>query len=300
MRNHSTLVSCITIFFNQEKFICDSIESVLKQTHTNWELLLIDDGSSDKSSEIAKTYSALYPSRIFYYEHEDHKNLGMSASRNLGILKSKGELISFLDADDVWLPDKLEDQIQLLKENPEAGMVYGRSLLWYNWPGNEITETRDHFLELGVTPNSIINPPKLFFIHLKNKYQSPTTCSVLIRREVFDNVGFFENMFTGLFEDQVFFAKLCLKYPVFVSDECWSKYRQHTSSCSFRTQSENYYHTRNPYLKWLDSYLRSNGFQNYNSVWGPFRRHTIMHKFKYFFSSLKGKLKKRIVDLAGA
>src|SRR5215207_5031419 len=104
------LVSVIVVFLNAEKFIEEALESVLAQTYDNWELLLVDDGSTDSSTEIALRYANRYSGRVRYVEHPWHQNRGASASRNLGIRHAKGEYIAFLDADDVWLAHKLEQQ----------------------------------------------------------------------------------------------------------------------------------------------------------------------------------------------
>ncbi|MHC5074529.1 MAG: glycosyltransferase family 2 protein, partial [Planctomycetota bacterium] len=130
------LVSCIIIFFNAEKFLEEAIESVFAQTYKNWELLLVDDGSTDSSTAIAHNYIEQYPEKIRYLEHEGHQNRGMSATRNLGIYNAKGEYIAFLDADDIWLPYKLEQQIPILVSHAQAGMLYGSSYYWYSWTGN--------------------------------------------------------------------------------------------------------------------------------------------------------------------
>src|ERR687889_2435319 len=91
------LVSSIIIFLNRERFIQEAIESVFAQTYDNWELLLVDDGSTDGSTQIALRYAERYPEKVRYLEHPGHQNSGMSASRNLGIRYAKGEYIAFLD-----------------------------------------------------------------------------------------------------------------------------------------------------------------------------------------------------------
>src|SRR5213593_4271602 len=104
MRNQR-LVSVIMIFLDEEKFILEAIESVFAQTYDNWELLLVDDGSRDASTQIAQRSAEQNPGKVRYLEHEGHQNRGMSTSRNMGIRHAKGNYIAFLDADDVWLPD---------------------------------------------------------------------------------------------------------------------------------------------------------------------------------------------------
>lgn len=260
--NNNNLTSCIIIFFNESKFLEEAIRSVLNQTCRHWELLLIDDGSSDQSTEIAKEYSKKYPERIFYYDHEHHRNRGMSASRNLGISKSRGEYIAFLDADDIWLPEKLEQQIKILITHPEAAMVYGKALVWYSWTGNADTKDADYFYDLGVCPDKLYQPPELFCLLVRNQAQTPMTSNALLRKKVFDIVGGFEEYFKAMYEDQVFFSKVNLNFRVYVSGKCWIRYRQHDKSCTSIASKINYWKQRRPFLNWLYSYLFNNGFSN--------------------------------------
>lgn len=105
-------VSIITPLYNSEAFISETINSVLKQTFSNWELLLIDDCSSDKTIEIVKTFADQNP-KITLFKNE--KNLGAALSRNKGIERAKGDYIAFLDADDLWKPKKLEKQLTFME-----------------------------------------------------------------------------------------------------------------------------------------------------------------------------------------
>src|SRR5512133_2637726 len=130
---HEPLVSVIVIFLNEEKFIQEAIDSILAQTYKHWEMILIDDGSIDSSTSIALCCAEEDPEKVRYFEHRAHQNRGMSASRNLGISHAKGEYIAFLDADDVWLPNKLEQQVNILESNPEVGMVFAPTKWWYGW-----------------------------------------------------------------------------------------------------------------------------------------------------------------------
>ena len=91
-------VSVITIFLNAERFLAEAIESVLAQSFDNLELILVDDGSTDSSTDIAKRYAGRHEFRIRYLEHPGHANRGMSASRNLGISSATGDFIAFIDA----------------------------------------------------------------------------------------------------------------------------------------------------------------------------------------------------------
>src|SRR5213594_1272983 len=143
------LVSVVIIFLDAGRFLEEAIESVFAQTYEEWELLLVDDGSTDKSRSIAERYVVQYPAKVRCLEHEGHQNRGMSASRNLGIAHTKGEYIAFLDADDVWLPHKLEQQVAIMDSQPAAAMVYGATQYWHSWTGNPEDLGRDRLPKLG-------------------------------------------------------------------------------------------------------------------------------------------------------
>ena len=104
-------VSVITPMYNCEKFISETIESVLNQTYTNWEMIIIDDCSTDKSKQIVKQYIER-DKRIRLIALNE--NSGAAVARNKGIEVSSGRFIAFLDGDDLWEPNKLEKQIQFM------------------------------------------------------------------------------------------------------------------------------------------------------------------------------------------
>lgn len=115
-----TLVSVIMPAFNCEKYISKSIDSVHHQTHKNWELIIVDDNSSDNTASIATEYTKK-DSRIRVIHQIP--NAGCAQARNLGISEAKGKYIAFLDSDDIWVAEKLEKQLSLLNEK-KAKIVY--------------------------------------------------------------------------------------------------------------------------------------------------------------------------------
>src|SRR5919109_771721 len=119
-------VSVVVIFKDAEDFLAEAIESVCAQTFPAWELLLVDDGSTDASTAIARGHAEQDSGRVRYFEHPGHVNLGMSATRNLGVSRARGELVTFLDADDVLVPTALEEAVAILRAHPRVGMVYGQ------------------------------------------------------------------------------------------------------------------------------------------------------------------------------
>jgi glycosyltransferase involved in cell wall biosynthesis len=264
--NSAPLVSVIIIFFNEARFLREAIESVLNQNYNQWELLLIDDGSADDSTAIALAYAARHPGKVVYLEHKDHQNRGACASRNLGIRHSRADYIAFLDADDVWLPRKLKEQLAILRAQPEAGMVYGATRYWHSWTGNPEDIGRDYVPDLGIQSDTLVKPPTLLTRYLESKALTPCPSDILLRREVLERVGGFEEKFSGvrqLYEDQAFLAKVYLTTPVFVASSCWDRYRLHPDSCVSRVERANLkYNVGLFYLKWLEKYLAKEGIKN--------------------------------------
>lgn len=107
------LVSIIMPSYNTASYIAETVQSVLAQTYKNWELIIVDDCSTDDTDEIVKPFLA--DERIKYFKNE--KNSGAAVSRNLALREAKGKWIAFLDSDDLWMPEKLEKQIAFMEEN---------------------------------------------------------------------------------------------------------------------------------------------------------------------------------------
>lgn len=259
-RSPSPLVSCITSFLNGERFIEEAIESVLAQSYQAWELLLVDDGSTDGATAIAKSYAARYPDRIRYLEHEGHRNLGISASRNAALRAARGTYLAFLDADDVWSGDKLADQVALLETHREAVMLYGNTLYWYSWSGRPEDEGRDYYPPLGVASDVVMPGERLLEMNLLRRAAVPCVNSVLLRTDVLRAVGGFEDRFTTMFEDQAWYAKMFLAGPVLVVTRSWERYRIHEDSCcAVARRAGKTSDARRDYLDWLAGYLQTIG-----------------------------------------
>ncbi|OIP68189.1 MAG: glycosyl transferase family A, partial [Oscillatoriales cyanobacterium CG2_30_40_61] len=167
------LISVIIPVYNGEKTIKETILSVLNQTFENWELIIINDGSTDSTIEII---AQIQNTKIRVFNCE---NAGLAKSRNRGIDHSQGEYISFLDADDLWTPDKLEAQFQALQENPEA-------MVAYSW--TDYIDQSSQFLHSGrhITINGNIYQHLLVNNFLENG------SNPLIRKQALNQVGKFD------------------------------------------------------------------------------------------------------------
>jgi glycosyltransferase involved in cell wall biosynthesis len=270
------LVSVIMIFLNAKAFMAEAIASVFGQTYPRWELLLIDDGSSDASTAIARSYHECSSDRVRYLEHPGHLNRGMSASRNLGLSQARGDYIAFLDADDVWFPHTLEQQVATLSTHPAAGMVFGATEYWYSWTGNPEDNARDScdFCNgSGGKLNTLLTPPEYLIRFLEDTSALPGICSLMARRTVVEAVGGFEEQFRSLHEDQAFLAKMALHTPIYMAEHRWAHYRRHpNSTCAVAERNGQVPAANAFFLNWLSSYLRKHNV-NDSRVWAALQKY---------------------------
>ncbi len=166
-------VSVVMAAKNYAKFIPEAIESLRAQSFPDWELVIVDDGSADATTEAVRPYLA--DPRIRYFRSDV---LGQSRAKNLGIGFSRGEFVAFLDADDAWFPDKLAVQVELLRSNPNVGVTYSQREL--------IDETGN---SLGFRTETLPDGWVLSQMFLQN-----FVCfsSAMVRRSVFEAVGVFD------------------------------------------------------------------------------------------------------------
>jgi len=251
-------VSVITPFLNASAHIAEAIESVEAQHFGDWELILVDDGSTDDSAAIASAHAAK-DARIHLLTPDPAKR-GAAAARNRGIAAARGEFVAFLDADDIYGPEKLAHDIAELDGDPEAAWVYGATRWFHeNGTGKEYRE------RLGLRLDRRYNPPEILArIILEERGDIPCTCGVMIRREQLLAVGAFEERF-ALYEDQSLWVKLLLAYPVRVISGCNAAYRQHDASTSTAAAATGEYNqksahsARTAFLDWIGDYARANG-----------------------------------------
>ena len=233
-------------------------------------MLLVDDGSTDASSEIARRHVARDPERVRCLEHPGHENRGTSAARNLGIARARGEFIAFLDADDVWLPQHLARSVELLDANPSAQMVYGETEYWFSWQGRK-GAFPDRVLPHGFRANRIVPAPELLIRYLSHCAALPNPTSMTVRTRAARACGGFVDSFPGMHDDQAFLARFCLRNDVYVSHENWDRYRQHDSSlCAAAVRRGEVTESQRVYLAWLRQFLADEGMHG-THVWEALR-----------------------------
>lgn len=255
-------VSVIVCFLNEAPFLAEAVHSIVGQTFTDWELWLVDDGSTDGSSAIARQLAATNPGRMSYVEHAGHANLGLSASRNAGIARSRGRYIAFLDADDVWTANKLEVQTAILERHADVAMVMSASSYWRSW--SAASKGTDVVVPIGAASDAVIAPPQLMTtLYPLGTGAAPAPSSLMLRSHVVRQVGGFEASFRGLlmlYEDQAFLSKIYRRHPVYVAGACWVRYRQRPDSIVATNHAAGrYWAIRLHFLRWLEQDLARGG-----------------------------------------
>jgi glycosyltransferase involved in cell wall biosynthesis len=260
-------VSVVIPFLNREAFLADAIDSVRAQTYADWELLLVDDGSSDRSTTLAKACAASSGGRITYLEHPRHANRGMPTSRNLGIRHARGKYIANLDSDDVWRDSFLATFVPLLDENPTVAMTFGPMTGWNTWtqsPGMPA----DWIQSLTVPTDEILPPPR-FVPPLLSGRNDPQGC--VMRRSAVIEVGYYEETLQ-MCEDWALYIKLALKYPVLPTSSRQYWYRQHPGQYCTRLSRAGMFHRQFlPFIAWLQAYLAGVGSQD-RALWAAVSR----------------------------
>lgn len=217
-------VSAIIPIYNGGQYIEDAIDSVLDQTYPVKELIIVDDGSTDNSREIVEKIIAKHSDRkISFYSKE---NGGQSSARNYGVKHSSGTLIAFLDQDDMWTPDHLEELIRPFIEQPKVqlGWVYS-NLDEVNEQGAMVT--RSFLSTIGTT-----HPKEDIFTFIREDCFILPSAS-LISRKAFEKVGGFDEHLSGYEDDDLFMRIFQAGYHNIYLNKALSKWRIHTESASY-------------------------------------------------------------------
>lgn len=198
------MISVVIPLYNKEQSIASTINSVLAQTYKDFEIVVVNDGSTDKSVDVVRSID---DDRIVLISQ---KNQGVSAARNTGILAARGNYVAFLDADDIWDIQYLETSVKLIKDYPNAGIYGTASGLIIN--DIKKTENSNYSKHRGY-----INNPWL--------YGSPySTSAIIVAKSVFSKVGFFDERMTHG-EDLDMWWRILLNYPCVYEDITYSYYR---------------------------------------------------------------------------
>lgn len=210
-------VSVIIPTYNYAHYIEEAIDSVLAQTYKDYEIIVVDDGSTDNTKEVVSKYG---PKIKYIYQ----ENQGLSAARNTGIKNSNGEYIAILDSDDLWLPWKIEKQMKLFEANSGVGLVYSDGFA---------------FGEEGVFDDFLFEENMNFYrgrvfdkLLLNNFIPCP---SALVKRDCFNKVGLFDTSLDAC-EDWDMWLRISLHYEIDYVNEPLVKHREHKGSMQTKVE----------------------------------------------------------------
>jgi glycosyltransferase involved in cell wall biosynthesis len=201
-------VSAIITTYNGESYIKSAINSVIKQTYKNIEIIVVDDGSKDDTYEKIKPY-------IKKIKYIYQKNSGISCARNTGIKSAEGDFIAFLDHDDLWLPEKIEEQVKYFLDNPQEVFVHS-SIKYINHKG-ELIIPDSYWCELKIN-NSVENIKEI----LMHYAMFPST--MMIKKRVFEEFGYFDPDFVNC-QGYELCLRIAKKYRLGYLDEPLVLYR---------------------------------------------------------------------------
>ena len=202
------LVSIIMPSWNTERFIKDSIDSVVAQTYENWELIIVDDCSSDGTEDVVLSFE---DERIKYFKNK--KNSGAAITRNRALREAKGEWIAFLDSDDIWTPDKLDKQVKFMNKNNYV----------FSYHNFEKIDEDSNTLNIRVTGPKIVTRRKMY------NYGYPGCLTFMYSAK---KLGLIQIKDIKKNNDYAILLKLCKMANCYLLDENLAKYRVRRKSIS--------------------------------------------------------------------
>lgn len=249
-------ISVVIHFLNAANYLSQAIESVLRQTFRDWELVLVDGGSTDDSVAVSKNFQEKFPDRIRILEHQGPTTLGIFSSRIWGATEATSPVVALLDSDDEWHPQFLERQYAIYQRvfADRPGMVYCPVTYWW-----EDMELAAHGYVQPVPPPGLHEPPTLLVPFLEEGYQrSAANSAVMIARElVLQAKPLIGAANEGMVEDQYLWSFLLTRMPVFVNPEPLVRYRQWGgSTCATTFKQGKAQSLRQGHLRWLYAYLQ--------------------------------------------
>lgn len=217
------LISIVTASYNYENYIKETIESVLNQTYTNWELIIVDDGSKDNSVEVIKSYCEK-DNRIKLYQHEGGINKGLIETVKLGVEKAQGEWITFLESDDTIVPEYLEKKVKVMNEHPEVKFIFNDVNLF----GSE-ERIRFYDYHFSIVKKLLLdNPyPKDIFPYFQEHNLVATFSVVTMKKELLENLDF--NSPIKALLDYYLWIQVASKTKLYYIDEQLTNWRMHDS-----------------------------------------------------------------------
>lgn len=213
----SPRVSVVMGTYNQERYVREALDSIGAQTYRDYEIIVVDDASTDGTVDILKSYGGAL--RLFELPVNSG---GCQFTRNRGIKEARGEFIAFLDHDDAWHPRKLEQQVRFMDAHPAIPLSHTYCRLMDE--GSHV---------LNIRHEGRLRPTGDIYRDLLN-HCFITMCTVMARRSLFDDVGYFDEDLPVVSEDYEFFLRVATRHPIGFMDEVLAFYRKSASGITSR------------------------------------------------------------------
>lgn len=267
-------ISIILCCYNSEIFLRETLESIKNQTYTNYELIIVDDGSTDNTNSILKNFILL--NKQLNIKLLTQKNNGLPSSRNLAILNSSFKWISIIDHDDLWEKNKLEEQISQIKKNKNCNLFFSDFKVSSSY-NSRFSIARN---EENYNPHELNMGKKNGFINLAIKGCFIGSSTVTFNKKIIKNIGYFDKKYIFL-TDYIFFLKVAEKYDMYCSNKILTIWREH------QTQSTKLLH--NIYIKEMNKLYKS--FYSNKNLYLKHKiiifRNQIIFNVKNFIKNLK-------------
>ena len=216
MNVHEPAISVVIPTYNQADYLATALNSVLAQTYRGYEIVIVDDGSTDETAHIVRNFVMARPRQISYVRQP---NCGLAAARNAGIRAAKGHWVALLDSDDIWLPDFLETMLRLLHEHPQTDVFYC---------GVQFMDA--HGIDLPQVSNQTVPSHHMYAALLRANFLIPST--IFLRKMAVVGAGYFDPAFRRLQDWELWWRMLQLGYGFVGTEEILVRYRVHDNSLS--------------------------------------------------------------------
>ena len=290
---NNELISIITASYNYQDYIGETIDSVLAQTYPNWELIIVDDGSTDDSVNVIKSYCEK-DSRVKLSQHDGGVNKGLAETVKLGLEKANANWLVFLESDDSITPDYLETKINVIKENPRVEFIFNA----VNCFGDEekISSMSEYFDIQNSTIKKQKNPSN-YLKHFENFNIVPTFSCLMIKKELFVGLDFNSPLKPLL--DWYLLAQIAQNQDFYYLDKKLTNWRMHKDS--YINQKTDYQSNINFRLKILKIiYYKHNKLLYFIKSFKYYKKRIIRYHFKSGNLYLLGHwfyLKRRVNEL---
>lgn len=240
-------ISVLVTSYNYERYIRQTLDSVLAQTYKNYEVIIVDDGSTDNSVTVIDEYVKKYKN-FHLYQHNGGINKGLPASFKLGVEKAKGAYIAVLESDDYWAPNNLLEKVKMINKHPDA-VIISNTIIPFGDDFDEVSKAKPYveLLNHSFQEKNVVTVTDDLFNHI------PTFSAVMIKKDVLKNLDFDTPI--PAFLDLYLYKQILAKYPLYYIAKPLTYWRRHTKSYNAISNQVNNYAKEKEFLRKIKEVL---------------------------------------------